>query len=386
MDVTKEISFMELMEVDGVRKHILKCFEKFSDIENLTKTCRCLCLLINRDKIWRDIMWFHDYPYLTVKYDWGFIKADETRILENIDIIKTKCSCKELAKGSRYYGETVTNKKQTYFTINLDIGINIPEEHTTLVQGIAEECMLNHQLRSDVEILYFENSCDIQQRSLLIECLSYMKHDSVKRIIQSVNILQNCQCLRNPNVWARDIFGGFPNLNEVVFYRPGENYQNYGFFGNGSTIKYIIKSLGKKRNGTIIFEDARYDDNDLVRNVEKIYGYCDRHGVRIKLEFGLRNNSNIKNFINITSHGNARFSIDNLITRHSLPINYSTPFLESVEIFSLYENLEKLVINFSDLTIINNIKDTCLSNLERYSLRNCRKLKSVELNYFDEDN
>uniref|UniRef100_A0A0N5CFD0 F-box domain-containing protein n=1 Tax=Strongyloides papillosus TaxID=174720 RepID=A0A0N5CFD0_STREA len=387
MDGKKEISFEDLMKVDYVRRHILKYVMKFSDIESLAKASQRLGFLISGDRIKRDGMWIRDFPSLTVKCEQDLKRLHEIPILKRINIVKDNRFCNEVEEGSRYYGETIIGRNQTWFNIKLDIGRYIPEERVPLIQKIAGEFMLNHQLRNGVETLDFNSKCNREQRSLLIECLTFMSHENVKRIELPGSILKNCQCLRDPNVWTRDMFDGFPKLNEVIFCLPEKrDSYYYGSFGNGSTIKYIIKSLVKKRNGTIVFSDVRPEDDGLIRNVEKIYGYCGRHGIKIKLTSGTEIFGNIERFVTTASRGNVRFSVDNLITRHSLSINHSTPFLKIIEIFSFYENLEELWINLVDLKIINDdIKDTCLTNLGKYSLRNCRKLKKLELQYFKDD-
>uniref|UniRef100_A0A0N5BSC5 F-box domain-containing protein n=1 Tax=Strongyloides papillosus TaxID=174720 RepID=A0A0N5BSC5_STREA len=379
MDATKEISFTELMKIDGVRRHILKYALKFSDIKNLARTCRSLCVLISGDSIGRDIMWIDDYSYLTIKCKRGFKNVSKVPIWEKVNIIKNKCYDGQLEEGIKFYGETINYRNGTFIVVNLDIGTYTHEEHVSLVQKIAEKIMLNHQLRSDVETLDFRNICDRRQRSLLIECISYMNHGSVKRIKLPVDILKNCKCLRNPNVWVRDMFDGFPDLNEVYFSVQFRESRYKTSFGNGSTILYIIKSLSKKRNGTIIFRHVPPDDVEFIKNVRKIYGLCDRYGVKIKLEIFSDDLDIVERSIHITNPSNAPFSINSLITVYRLVIHCSKPFPEYIENFRFYENLEVLNIRLYHINFSDGIKDTCMSDLDRYSFRNCRKLKEVTL-------
>uniref|UniRef100_A0A0K0FEJ9 Leucine-rich repeat protein n=1 Tax=Strongyloides venezuelensis TaxID=75913 RepID=A0A0K0FEJ9_STRVS len=87
----------------------------------------------------------------------------------------------------------------------------------------------------------------------------------------------------------------------------------------------------------------------------------------------------MKNFITFVGRGNVRSSVNKLIIHHEFSIINSTPFLNSIEISTSNENLDELMFKFYDLNIIDNIKHICLSNLEKYSFRNCRKLKKLQL-------
>uniref|UniRef100_A0A0K0FGR2 Uncharacterized protein n=1 Tax=Strongyloides venezuelensis TaxID=75913 RepID=A0A0K0FGR2_STRVS len=181
----------------------------------------------------REIKWLFDGPSLTVKYKRGLRRAYEMPILERINITKDKRFCEELEEENLYYWEKFIYKKEAHFKIKLDIEKYIPKEHVLLVKKIAED---------GVKTLLFEIKCKREQCSFLVECQTYMNHENVKHIELPRNILKNCQCLRNPNVWTRDILDGFPKLNEVDFYIPDERDSYYGSFGNRTIIKYIIKT------------------------------------------------------------------------------------------------------------------------------------------------
>uniref|UniRef100_A0A0K0F2Y6 F-box domain-containing protein n=1 Tax=Strongyloides venezuelensis TaxID=75913 RepID=A0A0K0F2Y6_STRVS len=383
MDAAKNLSFLDIMKVDGVRKSILQYVVKLNDIENLAKTCRYFDLLINEDSIRRDIKWLFDDHYVTVNYRPGLDEAYELPILERINITKDNRSCKALEEGSRYHGETVIYKNRIIFNVDLDIGSYIGEEHVSLLQRIAGEFMLNYQLRSDVENLHFRCRCNVQERSLLLECLSYMNHGSVRRIELPTGILKDCHCLRDRDVRIRDIFQGFSSLNELLFYVPPDKSPYSGSFGNGSTIKYLIKNLAKKRNATIIFSNVHPNNSALIRNVQKIYGFCNRRGVNIKLEFDSGYLDIRQIFKTITNQDNAQFSINNLVTFDAQVISSSRSFLKCIKNFSSYDNLEALKLSLYYFNIDDDTKDTCMLDLERYSLRNCRKLKKVTLYYLE---
>uniref|UniRef100_A0A0N5BUN2 F-box domain-containing protein n=1 Tax=Strongyloides papillosus TaxID=174720 RepID=A0A0N5BUN2_STREA len=383
MDATEKLSFIDLMKVDGVRKSILQYVVKLNDIENLAKTCRYLDLLISEDSIRRDIKWLFDDHYVTINCKPGLDEVYQLPILERINIIKDNRSCKTLEEGSQYYGETVIYKNRIIFNVDLDVGTYIGEEHVSLLQTIAGEFMLNHQLRSDVENLHFRCGCSVQQRSLLLECLSYLNHGSVKRIELPIGILQDCYGLRDRDVRIRDTFQGFPNLNELLFYVPPDRSPYSGSFGNGSTIKYLIKNLAKKRNATVIFSNVHPNNSALVRNVQKIYGFCSRQGVQIKLEFDSGYLDIRQIFKTITGRDNTQFSINNLVTFDAQVIGNSKSFLKCMKTFSSYDNLETLKLSLYYFNIDEDTKDTCMLDLKRYSLRNCRKLKKVTLYYLE---
>uniref|UniRef100_A0A0K0EWD3 Uncharacterized protein n=1 Tax=Strongyloides venezuelensis TaxID=75913 RepID=A0A0K0EWD3_STRVS len=69
-----------------------------------------------------------------------------------------------------------------------------PEEGILVAQKIAEEFMFNHHSKRNMENIRFEHECNNPQRSLLLECLTYMNHDNVKRIEHSGSILKTCEC------------------------------------------------------------------------------------------------------------------------------------------------------------------------------------------------
>uniref|UniRef100_A0A0K0FEJ8 F-box domain-containing protein n=1 Tax=Strongyloides venezuelensis TaxID=75913 RepID=A0A0K0FEJ8_STRVS len=196
------------MKIDGIRRHILKYIPTFSDIESLSKTCRCLCLLINGDPIRRDMVNFRDDGFLNIQFKQGFRNVYEVLTLERVNLTK-----------SNYFFERFEERNQTYFEISSTIPNYTPEESDLLTQKCAEKIMLNHPLRSNVETLpcKYNYNCNGQQCSFSLECLSYINHPTVKGIELPGYILKICECLRKRNVWNRDIFGGFPNLKEVIF-------------------------------------------------------------------------------------------------------------------------------------------------------------------------
>uniref|UniRef100_A0A0N5C287 RNA-dependent RNA polymerase n=1 Tax=Strongyloides papillosus TaxID=174720 RepID=A0A0N5C287_STREA len=219
----------------------------------MAETCRSLYWLISEDKIGRDIMWLDDDHDLTIKFKWGLKNAFELPLLERVNMPKENYGCTKLEEQSRYYGETIINGNGIFFKIKSSIETYIPEESISLAQKMAEELMINHQSRRD-------------QRSLLLECLSYMNHDSVKRIELPGYILKIFDCLRDSNIWVRDIFGGFPNLNEVVFWLQYHNRRHCGYSEDRNIMKRIIESLAEKENGTIIFSYMRSNKNTLCKS------------------------------------------------------------------------------------------------------------------------
>uniref|UniRef100_A0A0N5B9C7 F-box domain-containing protein n=1 Tax=Strongyloides papillosus TaxID=174720 RepID=A0A0N5B9C7_STREA len=117
MDTKKEILIVELKEVDGVRKHILKYVSTFSDIESLAKTCRCLCLLISGDPIGRDIRSLSDDGYLTIQFKRGFKNAYEVPILERVNITKENYLFEDIEERNRRYVETIVTGNQTFLEL-----------------------------------------------------------------------------------------------------------------------------------------------------------------------------------------------------------------------------------------------------------------------------
>lgn len=76
------------MKIDGIKRHIVKYILTFSDIESLSKTCRCLCLLINGDPIRRDIVNFSDDGFLNIQFKQGFRNVYEVPTLERVNLTK----------------------------------------------------------------------------------------------------------------------------------------------------------------------------------------------------------------------------------------------------------------------------------------------------------
>uniref|UniRef100_A0A0N5C157 DNA-directed RNA polymerase n=1 Tax=Strongyloides papillosus TaxID=174720 RepID=A0A0N5C157_STREA len=122
----------------------------------MAETCRSLYWLISEDKIGRDIMWLDDDHDLTIKFKWGLKNAFELLLLERVNITKENYGCMKLEEQSRYYGETIINKNQIFFKIKSSIETYIPEESISLAQKMAEELMINHQSRRDVETLHLK--------------------------------------------------------------------------------------------------------------------------------------------------------------------------------------------------------------------------------------
>uniref|UniRef100_A0A0K0F8N7 Helitron_like_N domain-containing protein n=1 Tax=Strongyloides venezuelensis TaxID=75913 RepID=A0A0K0F8N7_STRVS len=215
-------------------------------------------------------MWFRDYKFLTAKCEQLFKEVREIPILRKVNIVKDYCSYEIHEEGSRFNGEPIICHNGIIFYVNLNVGTYYYGEHISLVQKITKTFMLNHQLRGDVETFHFENKCNRQQRSLLIECLIYMNHDNVNKV--------------------------FP------------------------------------------------DNDDFIRNIRKIYGLCNRHGAKIKLELYSEHSDTVEDFVHITNPGNVPFSINKLITPYKLTIRHSKAFLECIKGFQIYENPEVLDI------------------------------------------
>uniref|UniRef100_A0A0N5B5K9 Ankyrin-like protein n=1 Tax=Strongyloides papillosus TaxID=174720 RepID=A0A0N5B5K9_STREA len=236
-------------------------------------------------------------------------------------------------------------------------------------------------------------------------------------------ILKIFDCLRDSNIWVRDIFGGFPNLNEVVFWLQYHNRRHCGYSEDRNIMKRIIESLAEKENGTIIFSYMRSNKNTLcksntgletyfitktmtsvkvrkynnenvmiflrfytpkfhigtpflytlIENIKELYGFCREQDAKIKLELYSDRTSEVAKSVHIKNPdvdiNGVKFSINDLVTSYRL-VNYRlNSFLKCMEDFHIYKNLKVLNILLHHFEISDDDKNTCMSNLGRYSFK-----------------
>uniref|UniRef100_A0A0N5BKJ9 LRR containing protein n=1 Tax=Strongyloides papillosus TaxID=174720 RepID=A0A0N5BKJ9_STREA len=115
-------------------------------------------------------------------------------------------------------------------------------------------------------------------------------------------------------------------------------------------------------------DDSNVWDRDKY---QQIYGFCDSWGVKIKLELYSEHLEPVAKSVHIKNPVNKPFSINNLIRLYTLAVYHSNPFLKNLHICLFH-------FNISD-----DIKNTCMLDMERYSFRNCKTLKEIAQPYYN---
>uniref|UniRef100_A0A0N5BNZ1 PRESAN domain-containing protein n=1 Tax=Strongyloides papillosus TaxID=174720 RepID=A0A0N5BNZ1_STREA len=123
----------------------------------------------------------------------------------------------------------------------------------------------------------------------------------------------------------------------------------------------------------------RPNKNALIENIKELYGFCREQNVKVKLELYSDRPGEVAKSVHIKNPdvdiNGVKFSINELVTSYRLVIYRLNSFLKCMEDFHIYKDLEVLDILLHHFEISDDDKNTCMSNLGRYSFKNCKKLK-----------
>uniref|UniRef100_A0A0N5BTI2 F-box domain-containing protein n=1 Tax=Strongyloides papillosus TaxID=174720 RepID=A0A0N5BTI2_STREA len=381
-DNVKGNILFELLQINLIRKQIIKHIPSFSDMNNLVDVCKFMKCDLEKEKIERKMFSYPDYQGVLITYDEGYDAVPVVPELSILDILGGADS-KDLRNRSRtFFGETLLRGNRVTYFIDLLIEEWREEDHVSLVKELAEALNLNCTTRNDVKNLKFKFRFPVNVGCIVLDALNYMKHDNITRISLPVDCF-TCP----PNKYSMingNIFNGFPNLTELFLTCSSSNKNYYDLIHHKDTFKRFVQQFSTVKNPTIFFSSLRHDDAMYANELYEIISIIRMYDVKVKL----RINNKCSRF-----KGECENCIDTMGFFSPVKQYIATAFdtvynhkelLHTVGILETFENLSELHLEVGLDNIDNNFITSGSQQFRGFGLRKLNNLKSVKLDCDEE--
>uniref|UniRef100_A0A0N5BTI1 F-box domain-containing protein n=1 Tax=Strongyloides papillosus TaxID=174720 RepID=A0A0N5BTI1_STREA len=328
----------ELLEINLVRKQIIKHIPSFSDMNNLVDVCKFVRCDFEKEKIERSMFLNSDSQDITITYKDEYDRASGVPGWSDLKFKKDSCSENRLNIVKTFFGETLLCGNRVEYFINLSIKKWKEKGRMSFIKKLVKELNLNCATRKDVKNLEFGFGKNIGY--IVLYALNLMKHDSITRISLPVN------CFTCPpykyNMINGNIFNGFPNLTELSLIYPFHRSYYYDFIHHRDTFEKFAQQFSTVKNPTIIFNFLNHDDAMKTDGLFEIINILTKYNVKIKFNITIYcprfdfNCGICKNLMGFC------LPIKQYITTATSKILYHRQILHSIEIMETFENLCEL--------------------------------------------
>uniref|UniRef100_A0A0K0F2X7 F-box domain-containing protein n=1 Tax=Strongyloides venezuelensis TaxID=75913 RepID=A0A0K0F2X7_STRVS len=379
MDLKTNYSFVELMEINLIRKKIIKMLSCWSDFENLSKTCRWIHYLVNKENISRKIILYNDMPH--IKIDGVRDSYESTVRNQNINEITIKTDdryFKTIDDGKKYNHEIIINGNCINLSIENGVGKLTKSDHETFIKQLTNEIEGICHLRKHSTTLrfmeyYFANDY------MLLHLLSHLKSHTITSIhIPLHSMMFGAQRYKGLN---EDIFEGISKLNELVLFTSPAINEFTPYVNNRTIVDSILKSFSKKKNPVLVFKDLGCGYQLISSYIHMILGIAVKYEIKIKWNitstfqfFNRKNNDRCS--IGSCSH----FPLEKFISTFSCSAREPETFIHTMNNMRRLVNLETLNLRI----FFSNLKEKMERmgiDIKDFSLRHCKSIKNLVLDF-----
>uniref|UniRef100_A0A0N5BTI4 F-box domain-containing protein n=1 Tax=Strongyloides papillosus TaxID=174720 RepID=A0A0N5BTI4_STREA len=328
----------ELLEINLVRKQIIKHIPSFSDMNNLVDVCKFVRCDFEKEKIERSMFLNSDSQDIIITYKDEYDRASGVPAWSDFKFEKDSRSENRLNIVKTFFGETLLCGNRVEYFINLPEKKLKEKGRMSFIKKLVKELNLNCATRKDVKNLEFAFGKNIGY--IVLDVLNHMKHDSITRISLPVNCFT---CRPNKyNMINGNIFNGFPNLTELSLMCHFYSGDYYDFIHHKDTFEKFVQQFSTVKNPTIIFKFSNHDDVMEADGLFEIINILTKYNVKIKFNSTICClNSELNCGICKNLMGFCLPIKQYITTAHSV-ILYHRQILHSIEIMETFENLCEL--------------------------------------------
>uniref|UniRef100_A0A913I360 F-box domain-containing protein n=1 Tax=Strongyloides stercoralis TaxID=6248 RepID=A0A913I360_STRER len=384
-----DLSIIEIIGIEIIRKEILKKLSSFVDISNLSKSCKWIRYFIYNEIIRRNMFCFTDFPKITIKIKDGQIGNRILPSLEDIEFKTDDESNKILDDAKNFLGEAIVKKNQILLYINNNIERVNENEHELFIKKFVQELNINSPIRKEATILDFgipssDRPFILYNHHMIFYALSHMHHENITRII--VPTYSFMSDVSKYDGLRENIFDGFPKFHELVIYATFLETSYNKLINNRSIIEHIIRDLGKKNNATLVLVHLNRKSNYVINFVHMIIEIASIYNIKVKCDadslIDLRKDI-------ISSPERFTFnSIAEIITSIKYSAGNPKMFINFMKNVQYLENLETLDLSYRILDVERSRKINDDLNSGKLSFKKCKKLRKIKLKFgesFDEN-
>uniref|UniRef100_A0A0K0F493 F-box domain-containing protein n=1 Tax=Strongyloides venezuelensis TaxID=75913 RepID=A0A0K0F493_STRVS len=384
MKSEENLSIMQIMKNDLVRKNILNMIPSFYDIYNLSITSKQIASLIEGDIIKRNMMMYSDFQRITIKIKEGIKNKSNVYSLEDIEFEKDEYSCETLSEVNQFVGETIHQDNRISFIICNFVDKIKKREQLLFIKKLLRKINLNMELRKNSTILnlWVDFSCD---NYMILHALSFMNHENIRRIELSQNVFLSNYCSndKNKNLNTR-FFDGFPNFHELLIYGSlaVDNYTN--LMENKNIIDVVLKELSNRKNATLILKLSDWGYNEIAQYIHMVLEIANKYNIKVKydgdfISLLLCTKNNCLDIV----EDSINFPIKDFIFSVSITIENIKFFVTCMKNLQHFKNLETLELKFMPFDIQKSNQKMNRLKLTSLSLQSCDKLKNVKFDFSD---
>uniref|UniRef100_A0A0N5BYX9 F-box domain-containing protein n=1 Tax=Strongyloides papillosus TaxID=174720 RepID=A0A0N5BYX9_STREA len=347
MDISEENNMLfKLLKINLIRKVIIKHIPSFTDINNLVNVCKFMNCGLEKENIERSILSYHDIQDIWVKNDHvhEYDKASSVIRLNNFKFTKSYYSESLRDRLRTFFGETLHIGSCVWSSIDLSINEWKEEDYVPFIQKLTEELNLNCATRKDVRKLKFELKFRDNADYIILDVLSHIKHDNIKRISLPVNCFT---CPSNKyNVINCNIFNGFPNLTELSLDFSFSRSDYYDLAYHKDIFERFVQQFSTAKNPTILFESLEHEDAMRANELNEIINSITKYNVKVKLKVNIEYYKFIGECEKCADTMGFFSPVKQYITIVYDSISDYRRLLYSVEILKTFENLSTLDLKF----------------------------------------
>uniref|UniRef100_A0A0N5BZJ8 F-box domain-containing protein n=1 Tax=Strongyloides papillosus TaxID=174720 RepID=A0A0N5BZJ8_STREA len=384
MKSEENLSIIQVMKNDLVRKNILNMIPSIYDIYNLSMTSRQIASLIEGEIIKRNMMMYSDFQRITIKIKEGIRSKSNVYSLEDIEFEKDEYSCETLNEVNQFIGETIHQDNRISFIICNFVDKIKKREQLLFIKKLIRKMNLNMELRKNSTILnlWVDFSCD---HYMILHALSFMNHENIRRIELSQNVFLSNYCSSDNNKNLNTtLFDGFPKFHELLIYGSlaVDNYNN--LIENKNIIDVVLKELSSRKNATLILKLSDWGYHEIAQYIHMVLEIADKYDIKVKYDgdFISLLLCTKNNCLDIVEES-INFPIKDFIFSVSITIENVKFFINCMKNLQHFKNLETLELKFMLFDIQKDFRKMNRLKLTYLSLQSCGKLKNVKFDFSD---